>query len=117
VLLNGLDIYIWNNCQLSDAFETGKIQNGWHPGDTGYSFKPWFLKLVPSRKWFATLPTCQPDVSQSEDMVSGKWGIPPYKNLWNNNFARVMNSTKSTEFVQKNEIDKALLSVKFKSWE
>jgi hypothetical protein len=48
VLLNGLDIYIWNNCQLTDAFETGKIQNGWHPGDTGYSFKPWFVKPVPS---------------------------------------------------------------------
>jgi hypothetical protein len=44
-----LDIYIWNNCQLT-AFETGKIQNGWHPDDTGYSFKPWFLKLVLSRK-------------------------------------------------------------------
>ncbi|CAC5383905.1 HARBI1 [Mytilus coruscus] len=30
------DYHIWNNCNLSMAFESGRITNGWLLGDSGY---------------------------------------------------------------------------------
>lgn len=40
------DAHIWNNCNLSLAFETGQIQNGWLLGDSAYGLKPWLLTSV-----------------------------------------------------------------------
>jgi hypothetical protein len=42
------DSLVLNNCKLSDVFETWRIQNGWLLGNSVYSFKPWFFKLVAS---------------------------------------------------------------------
>ena len=43
---NTHDAHIWNNCKLSEAFESGVIKNGWHLGDSGYGLKPWLLTPV-----------------------------------------------------------------------
>ena len=41
------DAHIWNNCNLSLAFESGQIHNGWLLGDA-YGLKPWLLTPVVS---------------------------------------------------------------------
>jgi hypothetical protein len=40
------DAHIWNNCNLSLAFESGQIHNGWLLGDSAYGLKPWLLTPV-----------------------------------------------------------------------
>ena len=40
------DAHIWNNCNLSLAFESGQIHNGWLLGDSAHGLKPWLLKPV-----------------------------------------------------------------------
>ncbi|CAC5383904.1 HARBI1 [Mytilus coruscus] len=40
------DSHIWNNCNLSMAFESGRITNGWLLGDSGYGLKPWLLTPI-----------------------------------------------------------------------
>ena len=37
------DAHIWNNCNLSLAFESGQMHNGWLLGDSAYGLKPWLL--------------------------------------------------------------------------
>jgi hypothetical protein len=37
------DAHIWNNCNLSLAFESGEIHNDWLHGDSAYGLKPWLL--------------------------------------------------------------------------
>ena len=40
------DSHIWNNCKLSEAFESGIIKDGWLLGDSGYGLRPWLLTPV-----------------------------------------------------------------------
>ncbi|CAC5362789.1 HARBI1 [Mytilus coruscus] len=42
------DSHIWNNFNLSMAFESGRITNGWLLGDSGYGLKPWLLTPISS---------------------------------------------------------------------
>jgi hypothetical protein len=35
------DAHIWNNCNLSLAFESGQIHNEWLLGDSAYGITPW----------------------------------------------------------------------------
>lgn len=37
------DSYMWNNCNVSQLFESGQLPNTWLLGDSAYALKPWMM--------------------------------------------------------------------------